>query len=246
MGWNFSSAPLFLGIFMKIFKRILYILPIILIFSGCSAAPEGFGTVKKAKELYEKLDSARVVMMDNKTGRQMMSFEFYVNKNGEMVFSYESEADGEFAYSDGMQFYYKTDGRAGWTAVTPKDEEYIYNVYNKTYRYPYARGGIFFLDGTSVASHNIEQTGGGSEITYVYDCDKLNGYAADKLENVSSFSRLECTYTINADGYITEFSQKGAVTDAAGGYSEMDVTLYVMEMNGITDIENPVDSLFSE
>lgn len=229
-------------------KRFLYILPItlILLLTACAPTPDCYSDIKKAKELYEGLDSARVVMKDNKTGEPLMDFSFCINKKDEMVLYYESYENGERAYSDGIQFYYKTKEQDGWSVITPKDEEYIYNVYNRKYRYPYARGGLFFLDGTSVSSAKITQNDGERLITYVYDCEKLNDYAADRLENVSAFLSLTCTYRIGADGYITEFTEKGALTDESGGNIEMDLTYCIMEMNEIFFIESPVDYLTKE
>ncbi len=224
------------------------ILPVafVLFLTGCAATPENYGEIKKAKELYEKLDSARVVMVDNSSGGELMDFRFYINKKDEMIFSYESFENGDRAYSDGVQFFYKTEGDGGWTAITPNDEAYIYNVYNRKYRYPYARGGLFFLDGTSVSSAKAAEVGGDRLITYVYDCDKLNDYAATKLDGVSAFSALTCVYRINADGYITEFTETGTMTDDSDTARDIDLTYRVTEMNGISVIENPVDYVLSE
>lgn len=214
--------------------------------TGCAAVPEDYGEIKKAKELYEKLDSARVVMLDNIGGGELMDFRFYINNKDEMIFSYESFENGDMAYSDGVQFFYKTEGGEGWTAITPKDEAYIYNVYNRKYRYPYARGGLFFLDGTSVSSVETEEDNGGKLITYVYDCGKLNDYAVTKLDGVSSFSALTCVYRIDGNGYITEFTERGTLTDDTETVRDIDLTYRIMEMNGISVIENPVDYVLSE
>lgn len=231
-------------VLLKMKKIFLLILPVLLLLAGCAAVPESYNEIKKAKELYEKLDSACVVMVDNKSGGELMEFRFYINKKDEMLLSYESFENGEKAYSDGVQFFYKTGDSEGWTAVTPKDEAYIYNIYNRKYRYPYARGGLFFLDGTSVST--VETAEDGRLITYVYDCGKLNDYAADKLDGVSSFSALTCVYRLNADGYIVEFTEKGTVTDDSENVSDIDITYRITEMNELTGIENPVDYVLAE
>ncbi|MDE7362038.1 MAG: hypothetical protein K2N38_08910 [Oscillospiraceae bacterium] len=229
-------------------RRFLYILPIImvLLLTGCTPVPEAYGDIRQAKKLYEALDSAHVVMLDNKTGEPLMDFSFYINKKDEMIFSYESSEKDEMAYSDGKQFFYKTGGDSGWTAITPKDEAYIYNIYNRKYRYPYARGALFFVDADSVSSAETAQDGGDTLITYVYDCEKLNDRVVSKLENVTAFSVLTCVYRINSDGYITEFTETGSLTDETGTEQSIDMTYRVMEMNGISVIENPVDYVLSE
>ncbi|MBD5129565.1 MAG: hypothetical protein HDT43_06540 [Ruminococcaceae bacterium] len=229
-------------------KIFLCVLPVLLalMLAGCAAVPENYGEIKKAKELYEKLDSARVVMVDNIGGGELMDFRFYINKKDEMVFSYTSFENGDRAYSDGLQFFYRTEGDEGWTAISPSDEAYIYNIYNRKYRYPYARGGLFFLDGTSVSSAEFAEDNGEKVITYVYDCDKLNDYAVTKLDGVSAFSALTCVYRIDGDGYITEFSEKGTLTDDEENVRDIDLTYRITEMNGISVIENPVDYVLSE
>lgn len=228
----------------KIFLCILTITAALLL-SGCATMPEYYDEVKKAKGLYEKLDSARVIMNDNETGKQLMDFRFFINKKDEMIFSFESLESG-MAYSDGVQFFFKTEDAEGWSAITPSDEGYIYNIYNRKYRYPYARGGLFFLDGASVSSAEMAQDSGDSVITYVYDSEKLNANAVGTLDDVSAFSALTCVYRINSDGYITEFTEKGELTDNKGSTRTVDITYIVMEMNGINSIENPVDYVLSE
>lgn len=228
----------------KIFLCILTITAALLL-SGCAPMPEYYEEVKRAKELYEKLDSARVIMNDNETGKQLMDFRFFINKKDEMIFSFESLENG-MAYSDGMQFFFKTEDREGWTAITPSSEGYIYNIYNRKYRYPYARGGLFFLDGASVSSAEMAQDGGDTVITYVYDSEKLNANAVGTLDDVSAFSALTCVYRINEDGYITEFTEKGELIDDGGSTRMVNITYIVTEMNGINSIENPVDYVLSE
>lgn len=229
-------------------RQILFIFPLLalLLMTGCTPVPEGYGEIRQAKKLYEALDSARVVMLDDRSGEPLMDFSFYINKKDEMVFSYESYENGEMAYSDGRQFFYRTESDGGWTAITPKNEEYIYNIYNRKYRYPYARGALFFVDADSVSSAEITRDGGDTLISYVYDCEKLNGRAVSKLENVTAFSALTCVYRINSDGYITEFTETGALTDENGAQRNIDTTYRVMEMNAISVIENPVDHILSE
>lgn len=229
-------------------KKIMFgIAAIVLVAAGFAAVilvklgnvPEGFNEIKRARGLYEKLDSARLVMKDASSGEVMMSFCFYINSDNEMILDYDDPRDDLHAYSDGKQYYYKSGGE--WTAITPKDEEYIHNIYNRKYRYPYARGTVFFLDGTAVSEVTVAENSGGKTITYVYDCDRLNENSAKKLENVSAFSELTCVYTLDADGYLTQFAEKGSITDDAGITAEVDILLEVTDMNGVKSIDIPFD-----
>lgn len=215
--------------------------------SGCSVAkPDGYDSVKKAKELYNTLESARVVMEDITKGSTLMEFEFLINVRGEMEFYYKGESgDGtEHAYSNGAEFYYKTADAEGWSVIGPADEGYIYNIYNREYRYPYADGSIFFLDGTSVEKSEVtENPDGGVTVEYTYNAEGLNSYAAGKLENVSAFSELKARYRMNKDGYITEFTETGAVTDSEGVLNDVNIRITVTDMNNIDEIAYPVDNI---
>lgn len=213
----------------------------LILLSGCSAAPPGYDEVKSAKDKYETLDSARVVMEDMSTGTQLMEFSFRINKKDEMEFVYSDGAN--MAYSDGAEFFYKTDDAESWTVIGPSDEGYVYNVYNRSYRYPYAEGRIFFLDGTSVENASVISGDGDTVVTYQYNADRLNKNSVAILDNVSSFSSLTAVYRINSDGYIVEFTEQGRVTDADGNESDVDIRISVYDMNSIDYIERPDISL---
>ena len=239
------SAPLFLEEVMK--KTIIGIAAAVLITAVFAVLiiiklgelPDGYRDIKKARETYEKLDSARLEMIDLSSGELLMSFCFYINGSNEMVFDYDCPQNGEQAYSDGKQFYYKTDGE--WNTITSKDEAYIHNIYNREYRYPYARGTVFFLDGTAVKEAKIEENDGEKTVTYIYDCDKLNKSSAKQLDNVSEFSELTCTYTLNTDGLIVRFAEKGSLTDAEGKVTDVDIAIVVSDVNNVNVIDIPFD-----
>ncbi|MBQ4165427.1 MAG: hypothetical protein IJD85_03805 [Oscillospiraceae bacterium] len=213
--------------------------------SGCIAQmPDGYNDVKAAKENYEKLNSAHTTMFDLSTGDKIMDFSFYINNSGEMILSYYGKdgADEMYAYSNGAEYFYKDAGDELWSVIGADDESYIYNIYNREYRYPYADGGIFFLDGGSVESFSVtDKPDGGCTIVYVYDADKLNASAVEMLDGVSGFDSLETTFEINADGYITDFTEKGTVTDADGVSREVNMRISVDMMNEVYEIPYPVD-----
>ena len=215
--------------------------------SGCVAAmPEGYDTVKAAKQKYETLDSGRAIMTDLSTGEQIMEFSFFINAKDEMILSYYGK-DGEnemYAYSNGAEYFYKDAGNEMWSVISADDENYIYNIYNREYRYPYADGGIFFLDGTSVESASVTQNDDGSMLVeYTYDAEKLNESTKGILDDVSGFSSLSTSYYINADGYITEFVENGTVTNSDGVVHDVNMKISVDMMNEVYDIPYPVDKL---
>lgn len=211
--------------------------------------PNGYSEVKAAKEKFETLDSATVTMVDLSTGEQIMDFSFYFNKNDEMIFSYygKNGENEDYAYSNGAEFFYKQNGAEGWSVIGAGDENYIYNIYNRKYRYPYATGSIFFADATSVSVDSVTTKSDGSvQIMFVYDTDKLNSFAAEQLDNVTSFSKLSTTYCINPDGYITEFTETGVVIDENNQETDVNVKICVENMNNVFEIPFPVDNIIRD
>lgn len=217
--------------------------------AGCGAKlPDGYDQFVKARENYEKLDSARVTMTDIDSGAEIMEFSFYINANGEMVFSYRDDWDGKTqqAYSDGAEFFYKEDGDEKWTVISSSDENYVYNIYNREYRYPYAEGRIFFLAGEAVSDAGVIESGDGPlSITYVYDPDKLNAASIPGIEEeISRFEYLSTTLVVGDDGIVASFTENGRVVTASGGELTLNMRIDVTEANQITDIPNPVDAIW--
>ena len=217
--------------------------------SGCSAKlPAGYDLFVKAREQYEKLDSALVTMTDLDSGSEIMRFLFCFNGNDEMVFSYFGSWNGEVqqAYSDGAEFFYKEDGDEKWTVISPAEENYVYNVYNREYRYPYAEGRIFFLAAEAVeGSQIISSEDGDTQITYIYDPDKLNSASMPGVqEKVAEFSALTTVLNIGSDGIIRDFTESGTVTSATGEILTLNMKITVSEVNNVYDIANPVDEIY--
>ena len=215
--------------------------------SGCGTKmPEGYDTVKAAKAKYNSLDSAHTIMTDLEAGELIMDFSFYINSSDEMILSYYGKDgnDEMYAYSDGGQYFYKEPGKDMWSVIDSSAEEYLYNIYNRENRYPYADGGIFFLDGSSVTEATVETGADGSTVVcYVYDVEKLNQSTQGMLEDVKSFSSLETTFEINADGYITSFTETGTVTDTNDVTRDVNMRISVDSMNEVYEIPYPVDRL---
>ncbi len=214
-------------------------------FCGCIAQmPDGYDRVRAAKDKYETLDSARATMTDLTTGEKIMEFSFYINSNDEMILSYYGkDGDNEmYAYSDGAEYFYKENGAELWSVISSADENYIYNVYNRDYRYPYADGGIFFLDGGSVEDAEITENSDGScVIEYTYNADKLNESTKGILEDVSSFASLSTEFEIDPEGFITAFTETGTVTGTDGVTRGVDMRISIDMMNNVYEIPYPVD-----
>lgn len=228
-------------------KLILAALIAALTATGCAAdMPDGYNTVKTAKSKYNGLDSAHTTMTDLSTGELIMDFSFYINSSEEMILYYYGKdgSDEMYAYSDGAQYFYKEPGKEMWSVINSSDEDYLYNIYNRKNRYPYADGGIFFLDGASVSQAEIStDEDGDTIISYIYDADKLNKSTNGLLDGVSSFESLATIFEINSDGYIISFTETGKVTDTEGTARDVNMRIDINMMNDVTEIAYPVDKL---
>lgn len=219
--------------------------------SGCSTElPEGYREFTAARDKYETLDSARVTMTDLDSGEQVMEFSFYFSANDEMVLSYSSTWDGvtQQAYSDGAEFFYKESGDEKWTVISSGDENYVYNVYNRKYRYPYAEGRMFFLAAESVREASVTTgTDGSTVIVYDYDPDKLNEASMPGVEEeISEFQSLSTTLTISADGIPVQFVENGAVTTVSGEELTLNMQIDVTSVNEVFEIPYPVDEIWKD
>ena len=168
--------------------------------AGCAAnLPAGYDKFTAAREKYETLSSGRVTMTDLTTGDEIMRFSFYFNVNDEMVFSYWGSWQGEEqqAYSDGAEFFYKESGDVKWTGFGSDDDGYIYNVYNRGYRYPYAEGRLFFLAGVHVDIQSFER------LTTTLEIDQ-QGYPSSFTEDGS---------VVTAAGEVMDFSVRIDISD---------------------------------
>lgn len=228
-------------------KLILAALIAALTATGCAAdMPDGYNTVKTAKSKYNGLDSAHTTMTDLSTGELIMDFSFYINSSEEMILYYYGKdgSDEMYAYSDGAQYFYKEPGKEMWSVINSSDEDYLYNIYNRKNRYPYADGGIFFLDGASVSQAEIStDEDGDTIISYIYDADRLNKSTNGLLDGVSSFESLTTIFEINSDGYIISFTETGKVTDTEGTARDVNMRIDIDMMNDVTEIAYPVDKL---
>lgn len=215
--------------------------------AACSAQlPDGYDEFKTARSEYESLDSAKVTMTDLGSGEQVMEFSFYLSAKDEMVFSYTGTWDGvtQQAYSDGITFYYKESADGEWNVIGSGDDNYIYNVYNREYRYPYAEGRIFFLAAEAVDEAAVtEQSDGGTLIEYTYDPAKLNEASMPGVEEeISEFSSLETSLLISPDGIPVQFVESGSVTTVSGENLTLNMQIDVTDINAVTEIPNPVGS----
>lgn len=219
--------------------------------AGCSVKlPDGYDRFTAAREKYETLDSGRVTMTDISTGEEIMRFSFYFNVNDEMVFSYRGSWQGEEqqAYSDGAEFFYKESGDEKWTVIDSSDDGYIYNVYNRGYRYPYAEGRLFFLAGEAVKEAGIiESSDGPTAITYVYDPEKLNSASMPGVrENIRSFESLTTKLEIDSQGYPVRFTECGTVVTADGEVMDLNMRIDITDINDVYDVNNPVDEIYKK
>ena len=178
-----------------------------------------------------------------------MEFSFYFTGNDEMVLSYYGCWNGEEqqAYSNGAEFFYKESGDEKWSVIGSSDENYIYNIYNREYRYPYAEGRVFLIAAEAVESAEVSESDGATSIKYVYDTEKLNSVSMPGVEEeISDFSALTTTLYIGADGIVKDFIESGTVTTVSGETLTLNMKITVSDVNKVFEIKNPVDEIYKK
>lgn len=239
---------------------IAAVLLFMLMLSGCKRA-EGYDTIDKAREKYEKLDSAKLTITDAKNSDVIQEFTFKYEGDTLTYLYMGADTDGSLYYEfyNGEEYDVYSGGK--WTSYPKGNDKCV--SYTRKNPNPKATKDIFFLVGSSIAKGEIKKLdNGGQSIYYQYDCSKLNGKMQEQLTSMGRLTAFETTFTIDADGEIVEMLERSAlvpnaadsaaVTDAVDSGSsdavkantdaaESDTTyrLVVSDRNAVEAIEKP-------
>ena len=91
-----------------------------IVLASCGEVPdvEGGELIKKAREAYSSLESARVIMTNTETGEQEQEFVFKYDEKGILTYSYKGKSDktSYAQYNNGLESFTDENGKV--TAVT--------------------------------------------------------------------------------------------------------------------------------
>ncbi len=215
----------------RIFPLIITAL-LCLTLTGCSLRKEydlcGKERVEAVREEAKGWRSGRYLLTNLDTDVMDQAFSFMYNPDGSQTYLYErvNGEDGYYAeYSDGKTLYTLDGG----TALMIKSGAENYVAYSEENPHPYSTGDLLFYENLFVKSHEEAADGDNTVYRYYYNTDKINETLGTKL------TEFVTEYVFDGGGNFLYFTQRNSDGEKSYAY-RIDVT----DINGITEIENPV------
>ena len=211
----------------------LLLLPVLLL-TGCMEPDdvEGGELIKKAREAYASLDSARVVMTNTETGECEQEFKFKYDEKGILSYSYvgKSEKSSYKQFNNGYESFTEENGKV--THLVRGDKDFA--AYSKDAKHPQADMGLIIYQPGSVKEASVTEDGDTTHVHHDYDLDKIK----PELEEGEA-TAFYADYYFKDDEllYFTETTE--AKVDGRGKTYEYKIE--IKDKNSVERIENPID-----
>lgn len=225
-------------------RRVLAVMLIfVMIFAtGCASGEPlpGEELILAAREWYTSLNSARVEVVNDKTGEAEQTFIFKYDEKGIMTYSYVGTGEGIYLaqYNNGREQFTNDNGE-----ITALDASSLnFTAYSRDVPYPMADEGLilFYKRAVIAGESYVEEHDGITEVHHRYDVSKLGQY--DGEGNLVSFF---VTYRFDENGALISFTETtGLLYGELGGrgpLDQLDYTIYISECNEVARVENVVD-----
>ena len=224
---------------MKVFNKILLVFIVIfipLVLSSCGEKQDdapGAELIKSAKEAYEKLDSARLVIKDCDSGEVKQEFIFRYEGNV-LTYSFKSvSSSGVYCeYNDGKSLQIENGGEV----KTYKWPSGNFKKYKRSKTHPNASGGIFFYEPSCISKVSVNPSGDGTMVDYEYDVKSLS----KKMQTSTSEGKMtafQTRYIFDGDGNFSMLYETSTFGDAVHTY-----TIEILDKNAVEKVENPIVS----
>ena len=222
--------------FLSKLKGLAACLTAALCLSACSlsADVEGGDLIKKARESYTSLDSARVTMTDTATGQveQVFTFKYdekdtlifsYYGKNGDTEYAQFNNGAEQFTYDNG-EYSYLSRGQDGFVR------------YTRTVTHPQAGAGLLIYTPQNITDAKVtENEDGTTTVTHEYDVKKIGATVPEG--EVTGF-RAEYVFDENEDLlYFVETTDAKSGEEAKQYSYRVDIT----QRNAVEKVENTTE-----
>ena len=208
---------------------------IVLALTGCIGEEpdvEGGELIKKARDAYASLDSARVTMTNTETGECEQEFIFKYDEKGLLTYSYvgKSEKTSYAQYNNSVESYTEENGKV--THLVKGDKDFA--AYSKDAKHPQADKGLIIYQPSSVKTAEVKEENGVTHIHHEYDLDKISpeldegeatAFYADYYFKGEELEYFTETTEVKIDGKEKKYCYKVEIKDK----------------NSIDRIENPVN-----
>lgn len=203
--------------------------------SACGEVPdvEGGELIKKAREAYSSLDSARVIMTNMDTKEVEQEFVFKYDEKGILTYSYKgkSEKTSYAQYNNGIESFTEENGKV--THLVRGDKEFA--AYSKDAKHPQADKGLIIYQPASVKKAEVTDEGGTTHIHHDYDMTKI----APELDEGRA-TAFYADYYFKEDEllYFTETTE----AEVNGEKKIYAYRIDINDKNSVEWVENPVDT----
>ena len=213
--------------------------------SGCAAEKQeiiGREQIEALKNEAAAYESGRYFIENLDTGMLEQVFSFYYDGDDRQVYLCEGDLGGEYyaEFSNGVELFREENGTAANIGST--DETYA--KYTRKDPHPYSTGQLFFYIKNYVGtSEQTADEDGNTVYIHRYDVEKLNKLLDD---DVSAFYTY---YAFDADGkfqYFCQHNESASATDANGNPVSYTYRITLGDVNGVSEIENPISLTKSE
>ena len=139
---------------------------------GGTKDAEGGDLIKKAREAYRALDSAKVVMTNTSTNEVEQEFTFKYDEKDILIFSYKGKSEkSEYAqYNNGAELFTYQNGEFSYVQ---KGEE-GFALYTRDTTHPQADEGMILYSPAAVSEASVSDENGVTHIRHVYDVSKIS------------------------------------------------------------------------
>lgn len=208
-----------------------------LLFSGCGPFAKdkaGSELIKKAREDYTALDSAKVLMINTDTDEVEQEFTFKYDEKDVLTYSYYGKSENsEYAqYNNGAkcetyengEFTHSVKGESG------------FSKYTRQITHPQADEGLLIYTPVYITDASVTEEGGITHVHHEYDAEKMGaevengtvtGFSADYYFDGEELLYFLETTTAQENGQEKVYSYKVEIT----------------EKNSVEKIEDPTKAL---
>lgn len=208
---------------------------------GASAPIPGEELVLSARKWYTSLDSAKVEIVDNKTGGSEQTFIFKYDEKGVMTYSYVGKGEGISLaqYNNGREQF--TDDNGEIELLDASD--LMFTAYSRDVPYPMADEGLilFYKSGIIPEKSYTEEAvmldaPNGITVHHEYDVSKI----ASQFSGEGELTAFSVDYTFESDGTLMYFCENTEIL-SEGETTRREYTIYISERNAVERVENVVD-----
>ena len=223
---------------MKIKESILLyigaVIASVFLFTGCAENDvAGSDLVKKAREEYTKLNSAKVIMTNTETNEIEQTFVFKYDEKDVLTFAYEGKyLDESYAqYNNGYECYTSENGKYTFTQRGDKN----FQAYDRDSIHPQANEGLIIFSANAVEKSSVTEENGITCVEHKYDPEKI-GASSDEGE-VTEFN---ARFYFDENESLMYFTEE-TVIDSDGELVKHSYKVEITEKNAVENIENPVE-----